>query len=88
MVDEDSRGNINSSLAGAGSGAGASPLQTAGSSDPNQPGHSRALDSQGHPNSEFVQQDFGFFKTYLTSQLDESSTLLKTQFKTKKIYIV
>ena len=66
MFEEDSRGNTNSSLAG----AGASPSGTAQILDLNQPEPARALDSQGQPNSELVQQVFGLFKSYLTSKLD------------------
>ena len=76
MVEEDSRANTDSSLAGA--GAGASPSGTAQLSAPNQPGPSRALESQGQPNSELVKQVFGLFKAYLTSQLDENGKQLKT----------
>ena len=88
MFQEDSRGSTNSSFAGVGSGtgagAGASPSGTAQISDINQPGLPRALDSQGQPNSELVQQVFGLFKSYLTSQLDESGKQLKTQSKIEK----
>jgi len=86
MVEEDSQENSDSSLAGAGSasGGGASPSGTAQISDPNQPGPSRALDSLGQPNSELVQQIFGLFKTFLTSQLDENGKQLKTQSKIEK----
>ena len=80
MVEEDSRGNTDSSLAG----AGTSTSGTAQSSDPNQPGPLRALESQGQPNSELVQQVFGLFKTYFTSQLDENGKQLKTQSKDEK----
>ena len=73
MVGEDSRGNTDSSLAGAGSGTGAggSPSEPAQISGPSQPGPSTALDSRGQPNSELAHQVFGLFKTFLTSQLDE-----------------
>ena len=75
-----------SSLAGAGSvaGAGASTSGTAQISDLNQPGPSRALESQGQPNSELVQQGFGLFETYLTLQLGENGKQLKTQSKIEK----
>ena len=70
MVEQDSQGNTDSSLASAGSvagaGAGASTSGTTQISDPNQPGPSRALESQGQPNSELAQQVFGLFKSYLT----------------------
>ena len=68
MVKKDSQGNTDSSLAGAGSvaGAGASTSGTTQISDPNQLGPSRALESQGQPNSELAQQVFGLFKSYLT----------------------
>ena len=82
MVEEDSQGITDSSLASAGSGAGASTSGTTQTSDPNQPGPSRALESQGQ--SELVQQVFGLFKTYLTSQLDENGKQLKTQSKVEK----
>ena len=86
MVEEDSRGNTDSSLAGAGSsaGAGGSPSDTSQVSGPSQPGPSSALDSQGQPNSELVHQVFGLFKTYLTSQLDENGKQLKSQSKVEK----
>ena len=80
MVEQDSQGNTDSSLAG----AGASTSGTTQISDPNQLGPSRALESQGQPNSELVQQVFGLFKTYLTSQLDENGKQLKTQSKVEK----
>ena len=82
MVEEDSQGITDSSLAGAGSGAGASTSGTTQTSDPNQPGPSRALESQSQ--SELVEQVFGLFKTYLTSQLDENGKQLKTQSKVEK----
>ena len=49
MVEEDSQGITDSLLADAGSvaGAGASTSGTTQTSDPNQPGPSRALESQG-----------------------------------------
>ena len=84
MVEEDSQGITDSSLTGAGSVAGASTLGTTQTSDPNQPGPSRALESQAQSNSELVQQVFGLFKTYLTSRLDENSKQLKTQSKVEK----
>ena len=62
MVKQDSQGNADSLLAG----AGASTSGTTQISDSNQPGPSRALESQGQPNSELVQQVFGLFKSYLT----------------------
>ena len=88
MVEQGSQGNTDSSLAGAGSvagaGAGASPSETTAISDPEQAGPSRALESHGQPNSELVQQVFGLFKTYLTSQLDENGKQLQTQSKIEK----
>ena len=54
MFEQDSQGNMDSSLAGAGSVAGASTSGTTQISDPNQPGPSRALESQGQPNSDFT----------------------------------
>lgn len=42
------------------------------------------MESQGQPNSELVQQGFGLFKTYLTSQLGENDKQLKTQSKIEK----
>ena len=84
MVEEDSQGITDSSLTGAGSVAGASTSGTTQTSDPNQPGPSRALESQAQLNSELVQQVFGLFKTYLTSRLDENSKQLKTQSKVEK----
>ena len=80
MVEQDSQGNTDSSLAGAGD----STSGTTQIPDPNQPGTSRALESQGQPNSQLVQQVFGLFKTYLTSQLDENGKQLKTQSKIEK----
>ena len=38
----------------------------------------------GQPNSELVQQVFGLFKTYLTSQLDENGKQLQKQSKIEK----
>jgi len=61
MFEEDSRGNTNSSLVGAGAGARASPWGTAQISHLNQPEPARALGSQGQPKSELVQQVFGLF---------------------------
>ena len=86
MVKQDSQGNTDSLLAGAGSvaGAGASTSGTTQISDSNQPGPSRALESQGQSNSGLVQQVFGLFKTHLTSQLDENGKRLKTQSKVEK----
>ena len=74
MVEQGFQGNTDSSLAGAGgvAGAGASASETTAIPDPEQAGPSRALESQGQPNSELVQQVFGLFKTCLTSQLDEN----------------
>ena len=56
MVEQDSQGNTDAALAGAGSvaGAGASASGTTQISDPNQLGPSRALESQGQPNSDFT----------------------------------
>ena len=88
MVEQGSQGNTDSSLAGAGSaavaGAGASASETTAIPDPEQAGPSRALESQGQPNSELVQQVFGLFKTCLTSQLDENGKQLQTQSKIEK----
>ena len=84
MVKQGSQGNTDSSLAGAGSVAGASVSETTAISDPEQAGPSRALESQGQPNSELVQQVFGLFKTYLTSQLDENGKQLQTVQDRKK----
>lgn len=78
MVEEGSRGNADLLL------AGASPSGTAQISDRNQPGPSRAFNSQGQRNSELVQHVFGLFKSYLTSQLDENGKQLKTQSKIEK----
>ena len=56
MVEQGSQGNTDSSLAG----AGASASETTAIPDPEQAGPSRALESQGQPNSELVQQFLAF----------------------------
>ena len=86
MVEQGSQGNTDSSLAGTGSvaGAGVSASGTTPISHPDQAGPSRALESQGQPNSELVQHVSGLFKTYLTSQFDENGKQLKTQSKIEK----
>ena len=84
MVEQGSQGNTDSSLAGAGGVAGPLVSETTAISDPEQAGPSRALESQGQPNSELVQQVFGLFKTCLTSQLDENGKQLQTQSKIEK----